>query len=230
MKILLGVEVGLTMKLGGARFSPSSMSSIIDWYDASDASKITDVSGKASQWDAQLGVGSNLTQSTALERPTINSGNNSLDWPDAGNNIVNMVNSGGPSNVKSVVFILNRYPARVANTFWASFSDFIGGSTQNVDRLTVENGLDNFWSVPPGSAFWKNGVSTLKTDFLPFTRCVLEVSWTSGMDIPLIGNRDAKNRGLRERVHAVLLLSSQMTAEDRVNLQVWAEAIYGTMS
>jgi len=61
------------------RTFPLQLSSLVAWYDASDASSITTVSGNVSQWNDKSGSGLHLTQGTAGARPpytgTINGAN-----------------------------------------------------------------------------------------------------------------------------------------------------------
>lgn len=63
------------------RWTPTELgSTVIAWYDASDASTITLVSGVVSQWDDKSGNGKNLTQGTASLRPSVSSADlNGLD-------------------------------------------------------------------------------------------------------------------------------------------------------
>jgi hypothetical protein len=50
-------------------FNPKSISSLAAWWDASDASTITTVSGAVSQWNDKSGNVVNATQTTANNRP-----------------------------------------------------------------------------------------------------------------------------------------------------------------
>ena len=67
---------------GGGGFSPLDLIPNL-WLDATDATTITEVSGDVSQWDDKSGNSNNVSQGTAIYRPsnggTIN-GNNALDW------------------------------------------------------------------------------------------------------------------------------------------------------
>ncbi len=51
-------------------FNPRSIAGLAAWWDASDASTITTVSGRVSQWNDKSGNGVNATQTTANNRPS----------------------------------------------------------------------------------------------------------------------------------------------------------------
>ena len=51
-------------------FNPKSISGLAAWWDASDASTITTVSGVVSQWNDKSGNSLNATQTTANNRPS----------------------------------------------------------------------------------------------------------------------------------------------------------------
>jgi hypothetical protein len=51
-------------------FNPKSISGLAAWWDASDSSTITTVSGAVSQWNDKSGNGLNATQTTANNRPS----------------------------------------------------------------------------------------------------------------------------------------------------------------
>lgn len=56
----------------GPLWLPSDLgASLAGWWDASDASTITNVSGKCSQWNDKSSNANNMTQATAGSRPTI---------------------------------------------------------------------------------------------------------------------------------------------------------------
>lgn len=54
-------------------FNPKSIANLAAWWDASDASTITTVSGAVSQWNDKSGNGVNATQGTANNRPVTTS-------------------------------------------------------------------------------------------------------------------------------------------------------------
>lgn len=55
-------------------FSPTNISDLIAWYDASDTTTITESGGDVSQWDDKSGNGNHLTQGSSTEQP--GTGNN----------------------------------------------------------------------------------------------------------------------------------------------------------
>lgn len=61
----------LRPRASGAAFDPRSIGSIEGWWDASDSSTITLVSGVVSQWNDKSGNSRNFTQSTGANRPSV---------------------------------------------------------------------------------------------------------------------------------------------------------------
>jgi hypothetical protein len=51
-------------------FTPADLTSLVAWYDMSDASTITSSSGAVSQVDDKSGQGNHVTQATAANKPT----------------------------------------------------------------------------------------------------------------------------------------------------------------
>lgn len=68
----LGLSLGLTRGGAGGTppFSPSDISGLELWLDASDASTITEAAGSVSQWDDKSESGYNFTQPTAARQCT----------------------------------------------------------------------------------------------------------------------------------------------------------------
>jgi hypothetical protein len=72
-------------------FNPRSIAGLAAWWDASDASTITTVSGVVSQWNDKSGNGRNFTQATAANRPAvITAGRNGRNVISFGGSPVNM--------------------------------------------------------------------------------------------------------------------------------------------
>ena len=67
----LGLSLGLTRGgiVGGGAFTPASLSPLM-WNDASDASTITEVAGKVSQWDDLSGNNNHVTQINGATQPS----------------------------------------------------------------------------------------------------------------------------------------------------------------
>lgn len=51
-------------------FTPASLTGLVAWYDAQDASTITQVAGAVSQWNDKSATAVNVTQANALNQPT----------------------------------------------------------------------------------------------------------------------------------------------------------------
>ncbi len=70
---------------GSSPWTPGGISSIVAWFDASDADSITQSGGAVSQWDDKSGNGNHATQGTASQRPTYRPGDPRLnDLPTIG--------------------------------------------------------------------------------------------------------------------------------------------------
>lgn len=70
----LGLGLGLRLRLRHsspvAGFTPTEIPDLYMWYDASDTSTITEVSGKVSQIDDKSGNGFHIVQGSASKQPT----------------------------------------------------------------------------------------------------------------------------------------------------------------
>ncbi len=73
MRLGLGLGLGLTKDVG---FSPLNISGLGAWYDAYDASTITEAAGAVSQWDDKSGNLRHITQSTGANQPIYTNGDN----------------------------------------------------------------------------------------------------------------------------------------------------------
>lgn len=82
---------------------PTNVAGLAAWYDASVASSITSVAGAVSQWNDRSGNGRNLTQSTAIRKPTTGTrtinGLNALDFTN------NFIDSAPVSIVQPVTLL-----------------------------------------------------------------------------------------------------------------------------
>ena len=82
-------------------FSPSSLSSLIGWWDADDTSSITHTNGAVSQWADKSGIGNHLVQTIDGDSPvtgtrTLN-GRNVLDFGGVNDFLISSGVSVGPS-------------------------------------------------------------------------------------------------------------------------------------
>jgi len=58
------------MRIGTVPWTPTNIATT-SWYDASDASTITETGGAVSQWADKSGNGNDATQGTGANQPTI---------------------------------------------------------------------------------------------------------------------------------------------------------------
>lgn len=98
-------------------WTPSNLSSCVGWYDANDPATITNVSGKASQWNDKSPNANHVSQGTASNRPTITaSGINGLGTLTfaSGNFLANAALSGFPSLSTGFGFGIAMLPTSLA--------------------------------------------------------------------------------------------------------------------
>jgi hypothetical protein len=80
-------------------FSPSEISNLVVWLDASDAGTITQAANKVSQWNDKSGQGNHVTQGVAASQPTTNTrtinGKNVLDWDGVADFMERLTFTGG---------------------------------------------------------------------------------------------------------------------------------------
>lgn len=112
----MGVGIGLSTGSSPAPpFTPSGLADLSLWYDASDATTITHISGSVSQWNDKSGNNYHASQSTGSRQPitgtrTIN-GFNALDFDGVDDRMI--IDSGfysianGPNSVFAVVQVDN---------------------------------------------------------------------------------------------------------------------------
>ena len=78
----IGISLALNRLGGASSFSPSDITSLLAWYDPSDATTITDTGGLVDQLDDKSGNGAHLTQSSAARPTTGTRTQNSLNVLD----------------------------------------------------------------------------------------------------------------------------------------------------
>lgn len=90
--------------------SPSQLSGLVAWYDASDAATIHSTAGAVSQWDDKSGNGFHVVQATGSKQPTTGAttlnGLNIIDFLRA--NAQTLAKTGISTTVKSL-FIVMKY-------------------------------------------------------------------------------------------------------------------------
>jgi len=70
LRKLAGAAAGGAGGGGGTAWEPDQLTNLEAWYDADDATTITESSGAVSQWDDKSGNGYHLTQGTGAAQPT----------------------------------------------------------------------------------------------------------------------------------------------------------------
>jgi hypothetical protein len=137
---LMGRQAG-----GGAPFSPSDLSGLVAWWDASDTATITHSSNAVSQWNDKSGNGYHLVQSTGAAKPTTNTrtqnGLNCLDF-DGGDVMTGSI-SLGLTNF-TIVVVSGEDAAQLNKGLFTlhagSGNDYVNGNSLTFETGTVSSG------------------------------------------------------------------------------------------
>ncbi len=133
---------------GSAPFSPSSITGLWAWFDASNAGSITASSGAVSQWSDLSGSGRHVTQSTGAAKPTTGTrtlnGLNVLDF-DGGDWLARTAAIGFGIGT-STIFIVAGSDADSSSFFrFMSFHNGSGNDYDNVNSMAITQGDTTRW-------------------------------------------------------------------------------------
>lgn len=123
-----------TLRPRASGFDPKSISGLTAWWDASDSSTITAVSGAVSVWTDKSGLGRTLYQGTAANRPATGTrtigGKNAFDFDGSNDCLL----SGDPAVVQTngVAYTVDAQATRAFTVFVVCASD-----TPNATRRLV---------------------------------------------------------------------------------------------
>ena len=138
-----------------SEFSPSDISDMVAWYDASDSSTITkDGSDRVSQWDDKSANGHDLAQSTSSDQPL---------WVSADKNGLDVINLAG-DRWMSKAFTEVDQPITTVGAFVCAGEGnltFWDGITAGYCRLRTVDGTNETMGINAGTFVESSGVSGL---------------------------------------------------------------------
>lgn len=208
-------------------FDPTSVvSDVAFWFTASDASTISETSGKVSQIDDKSGNGNHLKQTNSARQPTYEASNavaNSkpaLVWPSAGNNAIGMAMDAAVSC--DFLLFLIAYGDGTQSGSFGNFRD-IHSSDSMAFRTYGSSGTEglvsSFSALPSGVKV--NGAAPGSNDYLPMPYCVLtfETSSAAGTNtFRYLMNRVLNDRGWYGPWGALVGTTSVPSAADQTAL------------
>ncbi len=204
----------------------------VAWWDASDATTITEVSSRISEWDDKSGNGWHLTQPTATSRPSYTpaaiNGLNAAEWPDDPRYDF-MQSATGTFEFREVYVVVNS----TRTTVFASFDGII--TAQNDDWYITGNASSEGLQVLSGTSAYINGdgAADRVTDVFPeiASPCLLRVtssalrSTTSGV---VVGrDRSFGLRVWRGFMGEMVVFGSQLASGDRSALESYLMTKWG---
>lgn len=137
------IPLGILASAYRSAFTPSDLTGLQLWLDASDAATITQTSGSVSQWSDKSGNSLHVTQGTATNQPKSNTATQNgltvLDF-DANDNLARTSASNLGRNVGAVtVYVVGSFNAVSAVQDFVHFTRNGGGSSSSRVRLGHNN-------------------------------------------------------------------------------------------
>jgi hypothetical protein len=194
---------------GSRLLIPTDLAALFGWYTANDAATFN--SGSTNTWAPEGGVGPNLTQATAGDRPTYSSGPpTSVDFGST--DVLNL--AGAPSTGWDAIAIVT------SNSSTADYRTLLYGPVGGSHFLIMEVGSNRIGS-------WAPGFSDSGYTLAPSTQALLRVRQDASgnlsislngaalvqtvatypiTQIALIGNDDSGNRNFG-KIHALTILN-----------------------
>ena len=218
---------------GGGAFAPDDVTGLEVWLDASDATTITEVAGRVSQWDDKSGNSNNVTQGTGANQPFTGSRTeNSLNVMDfqAGQLMTSSAFSSAITQGYTL-YIVCKTDDDFSDT---AYTDGIGGSNR---MLLKHNGFNTF----AGTSSFINGVAPDTSVHL----FKVEFNTTSGklfMDGSLDGSGDVGSQSLTGLtvgssfdtfdaldgfIAELLIYDSVITGTDATNIETYLNDKWG---
>ncbi len=136
------------VQAAAASFLPTDIADLEFWFDADDASTITETSGDVSQWDDKSGNGNNVVQATGAAQPTTSTinGNASLLFDGTDDRLRD---SSATVGVDPISFAIVFTPTTVTGTGDDAFR-LRDGSTNRVSFRRNDNDLNHFHDALTG--------------------------------------------------------------------------------
>lgn len=125
----------LLIAQGALSFTPSSISGLSLWLDASDTATITQAGGAVSQWNDKSSNAANATQSTGARQPTTNSRTvnslNVLDFNGTNQCMLLPASLYGIGNGPNTIFVVAQLDSAIANV------GFVTGAGGGINKYAV---------------------------------------------------------------------------------------------
>ena len=204
-------------------FSPSEISNIELWLDASDSSTITQASNAVSQWDDKSGNNYHATQSTQSAKPMTGTKQiNGMNTIALGSGKV--ISSSSPSSANwQDLYIVARWDG--GSTFNSYDGLFTGTANVNGDiGIIGHSGSSNLFSTNWFNNFYLNGSSSAITGVLDTMSSKFIVSVSANSAISVSGyqigsDRTNGGRNWNGVVGEVLSFSSKLSDTDRQKVE-----------
>jgi hypothetical protein len=206
-------------------FDPLSLSPVA-WWDASDDSTITEVSGRISDWDDKSGNGWDLTQSTAGSRPSYTTaainGLNVAEWP-ADPRYDFMTSASGTFEMQELYVVLDYS----GTSIFATYNGIL--TSQNDDFYITGDASATGLQVLSGTSAYINGDNTTNrlTNVFPEIEspCLLRVvsttqrTTTSGVTVGR--DRYLGVRVWRGYIGEMIVFDAPLSSGDRGDLETY---------
>jgi len=244
MADVIKVDAGSVLKLDAGTvgysvipdslWTPTELTNLEAWYDADDATTITESGGAVSQWNDKSGNSRHVVQATGADQPTTSAetlnSKNVLSWPDVGND-KRLVWDGAGSNNWQDVYVVLRYDRNGTN-FVAYNSIFTSanntGTGTGIGAMGNSGGTSLYTADTWTDVCYLDGTSVaspfvLMTDIYS-SASVVSFSANSAISVDgiTIGcDRDAiaSGRGWSGIIAEVVVCSSQLGASDRQKVE-----------
>jgi hypothetical protein len=154
-------------------FNPNAISNCALWLDAADPSTLTLSGSNVSQWNDKSGNGRNATQTSAGNRPTYNSSNNTLSFTASSLNFLNLPTSTLPTgNGSYAYFVVCTIGTLVGNHLIAGGTFGTTNATFGLRSDNTGGGLRHYW--------WANDQTTSAGAYTVNQRFIAEATYTTG--------------------------------------------------
>jgi hypothetical protein len=156
-----------------AGFDPTTIAGLQVWYDGNDASSVTLVSGKVSQWSDKSGNARHATQSNATYRPTYSS--NSIVFSNTF-----LLPTSLPLSTNQTLFMVASFTLGTGPSYLYKQSATGGGAPCILYTYGTPNAV---------TMFKPSGIETIKTNVSG--RAVITLRFTNGGAVNMYYNNDA---------------------------------------
>jgi hypothetical protein len=216
-----------------AAWTPSDLTTLAAWYDATDASTITEVATQVSQWDDKSGNANHATQSVGAEQPNYDAINQQVDFTGFENFDVNIPLSYAAGFLVAYIF------DDVTSTTFVRY--VLGGNQTGMAAGGTGSGSLRMLTLYNGPFITQGDANVDVLDIGIHTRDKLykngtELGYLSnnvGTDATIltIGNRtDFQGSGLYAGLKELIICDSTTSQSDREKIEGYLAHKYGQTS